>query len=127
MQIRVFVPVRIYGLGKNGEFFDPGNLTNLPPSLPPTNHHGCRRRLSSDEKQSYIKAVQCLHELPPKTKQYFEAVHSRYDDFVILFFLSQFSLSLTCDLGRTTHERHKRWYPQRWRLSPLASPNSMDL
>jgi len=42
------------------------------------------RRLSGNEKQAYIKAVQCLHEKPPKSAQYFPGAHSRYDDFVAL-------------------------------------------
>lgn len=47
-----------------------------------TDQQNHRRSLSAEEKQSYIQAVQCLHELPPKLKQDFDGVHSRYDDIV---------------------------------------------
>lgn len=83
------VPMRTCGSGKNGEWAYTSDIISIQIcSLRnvSNNQQNHRRSLSSEEKESYIKAVQCLHELPPKLKQNFDAVHSRYDDFV--FFLS---------------------------------------
>ncbi|CAJ2507926.1 Uu.00g091120.m01.CDS01 [Anthostomella pinea] len=39
------------------------------------------RTLSSEEKQSYLSAVQCLQKTPGKTSDSYPGVQSRYDDF----------------------------------------------
>lgn len=36
------------------------------------------------ERIDYIRAIQCMQNSPPKSKQYFSVVQSRYDDFVAL-------------------------------------------
>lgn len=92
MENKASVQMRPCGSEKNGEWAYVGNgvkvqfcsLHNVS-----TNQQNHRRSLSSEERQSYLKAVQFLHELPPKLKKYFPAVHSRYDDFV--FFMSLYT------------------------------------
>lgn len=42
----------------------------------------CRSSLSSNERKDYIKAVQCLRQLPSKGPAEWVAAQNRYDDFV---------------------------------------------
>jgi hypothetical protein len=44
----------------------------------------CRRSLSVEQRKSYIDAIKCMLNSPPKYKHYFPVVNSRYDDFVAL-------------------------------------------
>lgn len=40
------------------------------------------RRMTDPEKQSWIDAVHCMHQKPPKHQQFYSGVRTRYDDFV---------------------------------------------
>jgi hypothetical protein len=46
--------------------------------------HTFRRSLTVDQRTSYINAIKCMLTSPPKYKNYFSVVNSRYDDFVAL-------------------------------------------
>jgi tyrosinase len=64
---------------------------NQPPSHENTGAPNCAnprvrkewRSFSSQQQQDYISAVQCLKSLPPKGKDMFPVVTSRFEDFVV--------------------------------------------
>lgn len=108
MENKASVQMRPCGSEKNGEWACVGNgvkvqfcsLHNVS-----TNQQNHRRSLSSEERQSYLKAVQCLHELPPKLKntspQSIAATMTLYSSCLSTLR----SLVLTYDAGCPPYER----------------------